>query len=230
MFWSILFLLAWSAAAESSYCSFSKSLQERPLQVAFAAPDTFGKTHFIVGQSDFFELPETKSPAPVGVSNKRLSIRSLFSPDDDVKKELISLINKETEAIHAAIFILTEPEIARALARAQKRGVAVALVTDVGCLKERANKMNMLCDQGCSVFVYNPPAGSTGSSLMHHKFALFDSQSTLWTGSYNFTKAASKSNQENAIVVKDHKTFQKFAAQFQRLKERSYRYSKSLQA
>ncbi len=231
MIWTILLLLTWSSSIEPSYCSFAQSLQEPNLTLAFAAPQSFGRTHFIVGQPDFFDLSEAPiSDHGAPTRAQSTSVRSLFSPDDDVKKELIHLIDHEQKKIQAAVFIVTEPEIARALSRAKKRGVLVELVTDVGCLKERANKISMLCDQGCRIYVYNPPAMNRGSSLMHHKFALFSSSKMVWTGSYNFTKAASKTNQENAVIISDKKIFEQFAFQFRRLKDRSYRYGKQARA
>lgn len=218
-------MLAWSGVAESSHCSFAQSLQEPPLTVAFAAPRSFGKTHFIVGHSENQEIPSTV-PAHQIFPTVQPAVRVLFSPDDEVKKELVNLIDREQSAIQAAVFIVTEPDIAEALSRAKKRGVSVELITDVGCLKERTNKVSTLCDQGCRLFVYHP----RGSSIMHHKFALFSSSSTVWTGSYNFTKAASSTNQENVVIISDKKTFDQFAFQFKRLKDRSYRYGKRARA
>ncbi len=202
-------------------------MQPPPMELAFGAPNSFGRTHFIIGH------PEGRSDIDgqeYHTKQQPISIRAFFSPDDDVRKELVNLIDREQNAIRAAVYILTEPEISKAIMRARKRNVLVELVTDVGCLKEKSNKVSMLCDKGCKLFVYNPPANNRGYSLMHHKFVLFSSNngsSYVWTGSYNFTKAASKSNQENAVIISDNKTFDKFMYQFKRLKERSYRYGKS---
>lgn len=230
MFWILIFLIACSNTASASYCAFSRLPQEKPMQLAFATPENFGKTHFIVGQPVSLEADAPSEQSQARSPRKKIAVRTYFSPDDDVKKKLITLIDRENKSIHAAVYILTEPDIARALSRAKKRGIEVELVTDVGCLKERANKMSMLCDHGCTLYVYNPPEPSRGSSLMHHKFALFASSSIVWTGSYNFTKAASKTNQENAVAISDKKTFEKFVSQFERLKSRSYRYGKPARA
>lgn len=224
MIWRLLLLVVWSSVIESSHCMFGQSWQEPPQQLAFAAPPSFGKTHFIRGHSDCIDLPRSAD------ADKPSVVRCLFSPDDEVKKELIYLIDHEQKRIQVAVFFMTEPEIAQALCRAKKRGVEVELITDVGCLKERANKINVLCDNGCKLYVYHSPTQTRSSSIMHHKFALFFSSSTLWTGSYNFTKAASSTNQENAVIISDKKAFDRFAFQFKRLKERSYRYGKSARA
>ncbi len=233
----IILCLLWSVGAQASTALVSKSLQMQPTHLALATPENFGKTHFIVGQEGIAQqdvLPVSDEESDTQIrrveSNHEKPVRAYFSPDNDVKKKLIKLIDAEEKSIRIAIFMLTEPEISRALARAQKRGVKVEMVTDVGCLKDRANKVNTLCENGWAVYVYNPSEPNKGSSLMHHKFALFASSQTVWTGSYNFTKAASKTNQENAVIISDKKTFEKFVQQFERLKKRSYRYGKPARA
>ncbi len=142
------------------------------------------------------------------------------------------MINQEQRSIKIAIFSFTENKIAQALLEAQKRGVRVELIADNGCLRDRYNKLVLLCDHGLDIFVYNPSytKGAIGS-CMHHKFALFGknifNKSIIWTGSFNFTKAASQHNQENVIVLDDKPVIDKFTAQFKQLKTRSHRYGKS---
>ena len=139
------------------------------------------------------------------------------------------MINDEQKRIRAAVFLFTDLEIAQALVEAKKRGVAVEVITDTSCIRERHNKIGKLCDCGCVLYVYNPSYNKKDSgSLMHHKFMVFEknkqNKSLVWTGSFNFTKAASQSNQENAIVIDDKESVQKFVKQFDLLKDRAYRY------
>ncbi len=51
---------------------------------------------------------------------------------------------------------------------------------------------------------------------MHHKFAIFD-QSTLLTGSYNWTRGAADRNLENFIVTADPRLLRAFSREFDRL-------------
>jgi len=197
-----------------------------PLKIAENISDTFGKTHFIVGEP-VKEYPSKGIQNTVPSSSKNINI--FFAPDDNLQEALVRLINDEQEKVRAAIFLFTDSEIAQALVAAKKRGVQVELITDTSCIRERHNKVGKLCDCGCLLFVYNPSYNSKdSSSIMHHKFMLFEknkqNKSLVWTGSFNFTKAASKINQENAIVVDDREVFQKFVTQFDQLKERAYRY------
>ncbi len=184
-----------------------------------------GKTHFIVGHEDFV-VPQKEAATvsqPVQSTHTH-SVDALFSTDTDLSKKLQELINREKTAIKIAVYMMSDPDIANALIAACNRGVKVELVSDAGCLKERSNKLTHLCENGCAVYIYD---SSNPSHLMHHKFALFNdscTKQTVWTGSYNFTKAAKTGNQENAIVLVDAQSYKKFEDQFERLKKQSHRY------
>jgi phosphatidylserine/phosphatidylglycerophosphate/cardiolipin synthase-like enzyme len=51
---------------------------------------------------------------------------------------------------------------------------------------------------------------------MHHKFALFDDD-LLLTGSYNWTRGAADSNEENLILSNDRRLLASFRDEFERL-------------
>lgn len=196
--------------------------------LALNTPPTFGKTHFIIGHPT--NPIEYASLTPPAAQSQASIAQVFFTPDDNIRNELLRLIKQELEAIKIAIFVITDKEITQTLLDARERGIRIELVTDASCLKERAHKINQLCDRGCSVYIYNPSYCNQASSIMHHKFALFTNsagKSLVWTGSYNFTKAASSYNQENALILEDQKTFELFSNQFRRLKERSYRYART---
>jgi phosphatidylserine/phosphatidylglycerophosphate/cardiolipin synthase-like enzyme len=137
---SLLLLLSWSFISESS--------------------DRLGKTHFIISQpTKTIESPLSKSVASPSLQQDALLVpkcKILFAPDNNIRSYLLQLIAKEQEAIYLAIFMLTDPEISNALAQAKSKGIAVELITDVGCLKDRASKVGQLCKEGCSVYIYNP--------------------------------------------------------------------------
>lgn len=184
----------------------------------FASP--LGKTHFIMGEPTQVVVPVVSAPALP-------NLQIFFVPDDNVRHELLRFINAERQAIYLAVFMITDPEVANALCAARKRGVRVEAITDVGCLKDRASKIEQLSKGGCLVYIYNPTvATKKGVSLMHHKFALFMDTSRVWTGSYNFTKAANNCNRENVITFIDKQACNKFLDQFKKLKSQSYEYTR----
>ncbi len=105
------------------------------------------------------------------------------------------------------------------------------VLVDPVSLKDRYNKVGMLCDAGVLVYVYNAqqvPSGLVGA--MHNKFMLFESQrgrgNTVCTGSCNATKSAYETNQENLVVMTSARLFKMFDEQFTRLKKLSYQYRK----
>lgn len=163
--------------------------------------------------------------------------KSLFSHVDDLKKELINLINNENEAIKVCIFIIAENNIIEAFAQASKRGVSIEMVIDKQNLaKEKFNKIDKMLESGIKInyykFDYNPKI----SPVMHNKFCVFKSnlnnEPILWTGSYNFTFTASHFNKENALIITDPATIENFSINFDALKpntkpvEQSRRYKK----
>lgn len=245
-------------------------------QVDVGLTPHFGKTHFIVGQTEKQRKKQVKQKAQTksskfnkhsarhstehdskqyGIGGQALdggaheehdfdvyTINSIvpesgaynsvyFSPDDDMRSRLLHFIGQEQERICAAVFIFTDKDIAHALINAQKRGVPIEIITDATCIRDKHNKIGLLCDADVPVFVYGPQQTSSGySGIMHHKFIVFsknmNNRALLWTGSFNFTKSACDSNQENVIVLSEAAVIERFYKQFARLKERSYRYSK----
>lgn len=194
-------------------------------QVSLNVPNSFGKTHFIVGfPSESIEAERhgvCVQPAP-----EIPSVKVFFSPDDDIKKELLELINQEQESIKLAMFLFTHIDIARALIDAHNRGVSVEVITDQCCLHDKYNKITLLKEHDFTIYVYdNRHKTGTISNIMHNKFIIFgntrSNKSSVWTGSLNFTKSAQLSNQENVLVVESRDIVDKFLEQFERIKKRS---------
>jgi len=158
--------------------------------------------------------------------------RALFSPDDNVQDILITLIQEEKESIAVAAFSLTNRHIAGALREAHKRGVKVELVADQENSEGTYSKVGDLIDSGLPVWLYNSKTRDQGKNnknkaagIMHHKFMVFkktlQNRAILWTGSFNFTRSANDSNQENVVILDDASLIKAFLNQFEILKRRS---------
>ena len=194
---------------------------------AQALPPDFGRTHFIIGMSpdDIHLLRKSKEQ----IINENLGPaykRAYFSPDDGLEKKLIELIDQEQQSMKIAVFQFTNIEIARAIKRAQERGVAIEIITDPLCLQDKFNKIIWLSKEGMRIYVYNPDANkATLSNKMHHKFVIFEknteSKELVWIGSFNFTKSADIANQESVVVLDDKNIIGKFNKQYINLKERA---------
>jgi len=145
-----------------------------------------------------------------------------FSPDDQVEKRLISMIEKEQKSVHVAIYCMTHRGIANALIEAKRRGVFVEVIVDRFSVKIKG-PLQKMADAGILVSVWDPDPlrrKKAHRPLMHNKFCVFGDE-TVWTGSFNFTYEASRMHQENAVVLRDPALATAFKNQFINIKMRS---------
>lgn len=147
----------------------------------------------------------------------------LFSPDDHPTARLVRMINGAQKRVYAAVYMLTDSQIATALIAAQKRGVDVKLVLDHSSVDTAYGKGKLLQRSGITLFVFQTAASRHGKKscwgpLMHNKFALIDNQA--WTGSFNWTKSANVRNQENVIITDNPEACRRFEQHFEVLKRR----------
>ncbi len=151
----------------------------------------------------------------------------LFAPDDHPTNRLLSLINDAQSKIYAAVYMITDKQIAQALIDAKKRGVDVQIIVDASSVETPYGKGTLLKENNIDLFVFNYNAKSDHkktwhSALMHNKFALIDQK--LWTGSFNWTKSANLKNQENVIIIDNNDVCTKFEKHFQCMKMRCAHY------
>lgn len=200
----------------------------------FNAPN-LGKTHFILGLPTPPPVKLKKINLPANSSNlgQRLAChdgcykQAFFSPDDNVQEILVQLIDQEKKSIKIAIFSFTDGKIAQALIDARYRGVSVEVIVDASGQRDKFSKIETLKAHGVKVSVYDPKNNTIYNNIMHHKFVIFENniggKSLLWTGSYNFTKSATLNNQENVLVLDEMHLVQKYAHQFELIKERTHK-------
>lgn len=151
--------------------------------------------------------------------------KAFFSPDDPIRDILVALINAEKKSIVAAIYTFTEKNIAKAFIDAQARGVKIEFVVDRSYGADKFSKVPQLANNHVPVWVYQTCEDSRASSLMHHKFCIFQenilNKPIIITGSFNYTQRASTANQENVIILDCPEVIDRFKNQFNILKSRS---------
>lgn len=202
-------------------------------------PESFGKTHFIVGADNkkIVNIPAVKGPKVSGLEDFLSTCKDcgkyvLFAPDDNVLEVLTHLIEHEKTSIRMAAFLLTDYEIIKQLLAAVGRGVDIEIIFDSKAVKSfYAKKVRLLKNKGVKVFVYKQltqnaqgdKAEENMSNIMHNKFIIFGNnifnKSLLWTGSFNFTYSAHAWNQENVVIFDDASMIKKFINRFDYLKK-----------
>ena len=133
----------------------------------------------------------TQAQAPAGQV-----IDVAFSPNEGSEALVVKAIASARGSIAVAAYSFTSPVVAKALLNASKRGVDVRVVVDENGNKSKASlaALNLLAGAGI------PTRTISRYSIHHDKYMVVD-KITVQTGSFNYSKAAAKSNSENVVVI-----------------------------
>lgn len=137
---------------------------------------------------------------------------AFFSPGDDCLQTIIHRFHGAKKTADVCVFTITDDRVSTAILEAFRRGVRVRIVTDNDKANDEGSDIDRLAKQGVPVRVDH------SAFHMHHKFAIFDAETVL-SGSYNWTRSAATSNEENLITSDDPKLVAAFQAEFEKLWE-----------
>ena len=140
-----------------------------------------------------------------------------FSPGFDILDNLRDLIYQAKETLDLCVFSITDERLAFAIKQALKRSVSVRLITDDMKIQDTGSQVKWLKELGVKI--------KTDESRfhMHNKFGIMDRRISF-TGSFNWTKTATRANQENLLVTTNHSIVQQFHEEFERLWEEMHKY------
>jgi len=128
------------------------------------------------------------------------TIEYAFTPGDDAARLIVRAIDGARFQILVQAFSFTHIEIARALIRAERRGVDVKVIADAEQIDLiDHNVIPQLVEAGIPVFTDAEHAAA------HNKVMVIDAGTkapALITGSFNFTHAAQFRNAENVLVFR----------------------------
>lgn len=136
-----------------------------------------------------------------------------FTPGDACLRKLRELCGGARRQIDICVFTLADDRLAEAVLDAHGRGVTVRILSDDDKRHDDGSDIQRLAQAGIAVRTDRSPAH------MHHKFAVFDGRQ-LANGSFNWTRSASHSNDENLIVSSDAYLVRCFTGQFDTLWQR----------
>ncbi len=121
-----------------------------------------------------------------------------FSPNGECQNNIIQVINAARKTILVQGYSFTSAPIAKALLHAKKRGVVVKIILDKSQVTAKYSSSNFFKNQKFPLWIDYRPA------IAHNKVMILDN-STVITGSFNFTKSAQVRNAENVIIIKSKK-------------------------
>jgi len=133
-------------------------------------------------------------------------VQACFSPAGKCSSLIIREIQQAKKEILVAVYAFTSDELATVVVQAKKRGLAVQVVIDrdFDAGNERSKgkflEAQRVPVRRIAAIKSNPPVKDGG--LMHQKFAILD-RSAVLTGSYNWTHAADRLNDENLLFFRD---------------------------
>ena len=143
------------------------------------------------------------SAAPLAAE---MVVQACFSPAGKCSSLIIREIQQAKKEILVAVYAFTSDELATVVVQAKKRGLAVQVVIDrdFDAGNERSKgkflEAQRVPVRRIAAIKSNPPVKDGG--LMHQKFAILD-RSAVLTGSYNWTHAADRLNDENLLFFRD---------------------------
>jgi phosphatidylserine/phosphatidylglycerophosphate/cardiolipin synthase-like enzyme len=141
----------------------------------------------------FGPLSLADTPNPV-VTIEGTRVEAWFSPDDGVAARLVKLIDGARSRVDFLAYTFTSDALADALLRAVGRGVTVRGVIELDEAEAAGSDYARMRQAGIDVRQDSNPG------TMHHKLLLID-DGVVATGSYNFTRSAEESNDENVVIL-----------------------------
>jgi mitochondrial cardiolipin hydrolase len=137
-------------------------------------------------------------------------IEVYFSPSDDCLNAIIAALNVARRKADICVFTISDDRITNAIKLCHKRGVRVRVISDNDQMNNKGSDVAELAEHGIDVHI------DRTQYHMHHKFAVIDDKMLL-TGSYNWTRQAANSNEENLMVLRESRTLKAFGEEFARL-------------
>lgn len=156
------------------------------------------------------EAPSKIIPNPRVTLDNGIVIENYFSPNGGAQKAILDRLKAATKSIRVIAFTFTDTTMANVLKAKHKEGLNVQALFEtrnnsaIGAEYETLKRagIDILADGNCYT--------------LHDKVIVIDDK-TVITGSYNFTSAANKTNDENILIIDDPALAKNYLAEFKRL-------------
>jgi phosphatidylserine/phosphatidylglycerophosphate/cardiolipin synthase-like enzyme len=135
----------------------------------------------------------------------------LFAPEDPVRSRLLDVLKNARQSIRFLAFSFTDDEIGKLVLAQARKGVAVQGVFETTGSGTKYSEYGPFKAAGLDV----RRDGDT-KVILHHKLFIIDDKIVV-TGSYNFSRNADKSNDENLLILSDADLARRYSEEFRRL-------------
>jgi phosphatidylserine/phosphatidylglycerophosphate/cardiolipin synthase-like enzyme len=165
---------------------------------------------------EMFALGEFGPEAWQATPNPRVTIdgtriENYFSPDDGVAERLAALLTSANHSVYFMAFAFTRADLAQALIERAAAGVTVQGVFETRQLAAGATQAwDRLTAAGLDVRQDGNPYN------LHSKVFIVDEQVVV-LGSYNFSRNAEESNDENVLIIHNPDIARAYLAEWQKV-------------
>lgn len=144
-------------------------------------------------------------------------IRVYFTPGNTVETAIAEVIAGSRQRILVQAYSFTNPLIVQALSEARSRGVDVVVILDKSNRTQKYSAADFTAHSGIETLI------DARHAIAHNKVMIIDDQIVI-TGSYNFTRAAEKSNAENLVIIESVPIAEKYLRNWQKHRNHAQPY------
>lgn len=139
-----------------------------------------------------------------------ITVETLFAPEDDVILAIDRAMSGATRSIDFMAFSYTQADMAQIMTEQAREGVRVRGIFErVGSETEFSQLRSLYCTARLEVRQDGNPF------VLHHKVIIIDG-TTVISGSFNFSANATRSNDENLIIIRDPILAAQYLQEFER--------------
>ena len=142
--------------------------------------------------------------------NKGFEQQAYFSPGEDCLNAILSRIQHSIHSLDICVFTISDDRIRDEILFSHQKGARVRIISDNDKRFDKGSDIETLSAAGIEVRIDHT------DKHMHNKFAIFDDRQVL-TGSYNWTRSAARSNEENIVISDDPGLVRSFQREFDQL-------------
>jgi len=138
-------------------------------------------------------------------------IEVAFSPDGGAERLVLRTIDRAQRSVRVMAYTFTSPAVVRSLLLAQRRGVDVQVTLDYRSNIDEDRSGRSHAAIGALTYAGVPVRLVRAYPIQHSKYIW--TETSVETGSYNYTQQAARANSENAVVISgDDAVMQQFLA------------------
>ncbi len=137
-------------------------------------------------------------------------INAYFAPEDNVERIILKRLEKAKTSIHFMAFSFTSAGIGEMMIKKSRSGVAVEGIYERRGAKTGHSQYVKMKLEGIPVRL------DRNRGAMHHKVIIIDGERVIM-GSYNYSRNANRSNDENILIIDNKKIASEYLAEFKRL-------------